>query len=221
MGRLVKVVYEGDIAFQFADLTLLADRLANHAELQHLLKVNHSQLIAFQRTDFKIEEMMQSLTQGLYQFDCFMSHDWKGNNGKEHELVKQINSFLTEEKSLVTWFDEKEMKDDINSAMADGIDGSKLVVVFVTKEYMEKINGNNNNDNCKREYGYAIQKKNGVAGVIFVAMDEFSRNPTNWTGKFLFMAGSPLFIDLSPALGNGVERKKNLEGLFQKIKEKL
>ena len=165
--------------------------------------------------------MINTIRKGFYQFDCFMSHDWKGNNGKEHELVKQINLFLTQEKFLVTWFDEKEMKDNIVSEMAKGIDNSKVVVVFVTKEYIEKVNSDNNKDNCKLEYRFAWDSKNGAAGMIFVAMDEFSRVPSNWFGEFKMMAGSPLFVDLSPSIGNGEERKKSLQGLFEKIREKL
>jgi hypothetical protein len=49
---------------------------------------------------------------------------------------------------MSTWFDEEQMRGDINQKMAEGIDNTSVVVVFVTKRYMEKVAGQCGPDEC-------------------------------------------------------------------------
>lgn len=65
---------------------------------------------------------------------------------------------------LKVWFDDKEMMtgEDIHQQMSNGIDASRVILVFVTKSYIKKVSGNGpsgNSDNCLYEFRYATQAK--------------------------------------------------------------
>ena len=51
------------------------------------------------------------------------------------------------------------MRGDIFEKMAEGIELTKSVIVFITQKYLDKVNGENASDNCKREFNYAVIKK--------------------------------------------------------------
>lgn len=76
-------------------------------------------------------------------FDVFLSHNW-GNDtyGRDnHARVERLREEL-ESKGIKTWCDEYEMKGNtIFEPIAEGIDNSKKVIVFVTEEYIKKANG--------------------------------------------------------------------------------
>ena len=86
------------------------------------------------------------------KYDVFLSHDWS-----VHDKVKRINESL-KKCNLVTWMDDDErglMHGSLIKAMTDGIDRSTCILVFVTQNYMEKVDGKGKyglNDNCKREF---------------------------------------------------------------------
>ena len=43
--------------------------------------------------------------------------------------------------------------------MCRGIDNAKVVLVFITKRYCDKVGGDNEGDNCKLEFNYAVRRK--------------------------------------------------------------
>lgn len=83
-------------------------------------------------------------------YDAFLTHDWgvdelERNN---HSRVSKVNKIL-KEMNIITWFDEERMEGNIRSKMAQGIENTQVAVVFITQRYRDKINGNDNRDNCK------------------------------------------------------------------------
>ena len=85
-------------------------------------------------------------------FSAFLTHDWgtdeKGRDN--HARVAAVHTALTAA-GLRCWFDEEQMQGDINKQMTKGIDGSAVVVAFITSRYVNKVNGEGNNganDNC-------------------------------------------------------------------------
>ena len=105
-----------------------------------------------------------------YKYEAFLSHDWgKDELGRNnHDRVKKIFQAL-KEKGLSLWFDEVYMEGDIDKAMCKGIDESKLVIIFITKRYMQKVAGDNDQDNCQKEFNYAKQKR-GSERMLSVVM---------------------------------------------------
>ncbi|KAJ1469919.1 hypothetical protein T484DRAFT_2122452 [Baffinella frigidus] len=85
----------------------------------------------------------------------FLTHDWADDElgRSNHARVKHVYLRL-KAMGITAWFDEEEMRGDINGKMAEGIDNAKTVGVFVTKRYIDKASGKGDagaNDNCKFE----------------------------------------------------------------------
>ena len=129
-----------------------------------------------------------------YKYEAFLSHDWgKDELGRSnHDRVKKIFQAL-KEKGLSLWFDEEYMEGDIDEAMCKGIDESKLVIIFITKRYMEKVAGDNARDNCKKEFNYAKQKR-GSERMLSVVMEPRCRDTNTWPGQVSMYMGSRLFF---------------------------
>ena len=113
-------------------------------------------------------------------FACFCSHDWgtDGNSRSNHARVGVISARL-QASGLSTWFDSERMRGDINAAMTDGIDRSRIVLVFITRNYLSKAAGlgpRGQSDNCYAEFGYSVNRK-GVERLIAVVMEPACRNP--------------------------------------------
>jgi hypothetical protein len=66
----------------------------------------------------------------------------------------------------VTWFDDEKLEGHIVKEMAAGINSSVTCVCFITKRYIDKVNGDDNTDNCQLEFQYGPCKASqaGVHG---------------------------------------------------------
>jgi len=126
--------------------------------------------------------------------DCFLSHNW-GEQNKNHAFVKKVNLEL-QKRGWKTWFDENQMDGNIRFRMAEGIDNTKCVVVFITKEYRDKVNGIDMTDNCKYEFSYAMNQL-GSQNMIPVVLETEMRDTKKWKGELGAALGSMLYIDLS------------------------
>ena len=113
----------------------------------------------------------------------FLAHNWGedelGRNN--HDRVSRINDRLKVE-GLVTWFDSDRMMGNIVKQMTAGIDNTHVVVVFITKDYVEKVGGFNSNDNCQIEFEYAFRFKTR-AMMLPVVMESRMRNTACWKGQ--------------------------------------
>ena len=74
------------------------------------------------------------------QFDVFLSHNWsKDEVGRlNHERVGKVNDYLMQ-RGVKTWFDVQKLKGDVQQEMCKGIDESKIIFVFITQVYLEKV----------------------------------------------------------------------------------
>ena len=75
----------------------------------------------------------------------------KWNN---HTRVSKINSALNSW-GFETWFDDDRLIGQIEQQIIGGIDNTSVLLVFITKQYMVKLNGNNPEDNRQKEFTYA------------------------------------------------------------------
>ena len=136
----------------------------------------------------------------MIPYDCFLTHDWgEDEAGRDnHARVARVSTALKAE-GLRPWFDEDQMRGDINHKMVEGIEASASMVCFITKRYLQKAWGvgpNGANDNCKFEFDYACRRK-GVERMIPVVMEEGCRNAGEWTGTVGGKLGGLLYFDLS------------------------
>ena len=129
--------------------------------------------------------------------DVFLTHDWgKDELGRgNHERVAVVNTAL-KELGYTTWFDSDRMTGDIMQQMAAGIDNTKVVLVFVTQRYAQKVGGTNEADNCKLEFQYATRMKT-KALMVPIIMEDRMKRPSEWTGPVGFALGGELALRMS------------------------
>lgn len=126
---------------------------------------------------------------GQKNFDAFLSHDWANGN---HAIVEQIKRSLQEE-GLRVWLDSEQLHGRVMEGMADGILSSKVFVAFLTPNYVQKVEGRNKSDNCKREFDFASLHSADLEGFLAVPMDKTLQDPKKW-GKVVGMqCGADLF----------------------------
>jgi hypothetical protein len=133
-----------------------------------------------------------------WKTDVFLTHDWStdelGRNN--HERVAAINKAL-KTMGIVTWFDSDRMTGDVVDQMVAGIDNASVVIVFVTQCYMNKVNGSNPHDNCRKEFKYATLKKSATKMIPVVMEPRMKDVIGNWTGLLQLELGSLLHVDFS------------------------
>ena len=103
--------------------------------------------------------------------DIFISHTWKYDNLKRdnHKRCKMLCDKL-KDKGYSIWFDHYDMGGDVNNSIIKAINNCKIFIVCLTEAYCDKINGaiknNRLNDNCFKEWNYAIYKDKKIVPVI-------------------------------------------------------
>jgi hypothetical protein len=130
-------------------------------------------------------------------------------------MVSEVNMAL-KKRGLNTWFDENKIDGNIRYKMAEGIDNTKCVVVFITKEYRDKVNNMDMKDNCKYEFSYAVNQL-GPQNMIPVIMQEEMRDNHKWKGELGAALGSMLYIDLSEDVSI-IEFENKYDELYKRIK---
>ena len=133
-------------------------------------------------------------------FDCFLSHAWDSDScGRyNHTRVVQVSEAL-QRRGIKTWVDAERLDLYLNNELSDGIDASKLVIVFVTQAYLEKVQGfgpRGLDDACKAEFEYTL-RRHGVQRMLAVVMDPACRDTSTWTGAVGFRLGGQIYHDLS------------------------
>eukprot|EP00899_Mesostigma_viride_P006395 jgi/Mesvir1/15757/Mv03329-RA.1 len=167
------------------------------------------------------DESLQHSTPGSRQvpvgrfrrFDLFLSHNWGlDNQGRDnHKRVTVINAAL-QAKGFTTWFDGQRMTGSVEKEMFDGIDGAGVVVIFLTRRYMEKIE--REGDNCAKEFQYAARNKEHEY-IVPVVMESELQDPAAWTDT---VANSLTFKEFVPMVTDR-EIETNLGKLVDMLAE--
>ena len=115
--------------------------------------------------------------------EAFLTHTWQNDSSgnDNHKRVAMINKELKRQ-GVKVWFDDERMNGArIVSEMCNGIDNSDCVVCFVTQVYIDKVQGKNGpDDNCLREFDYAIHHKTSNKIITVVMEPELFGKP--WQG---------------------------------------
>ena len=102
----------------------------------------------------------------------FISHTWKldqedrDTHARARELKKALERF-----GWTVWFDETDMKGNIEASIADGIQEADAVIMLLTRQYARKVNhaarGISSNDNCLKEFNYSFFMNKLIIPVVF------------------------------------------------------
>ena len=160
-----------------------------------------------------------------YLYDVFLSHNWGGkdaNGVTNHQRVKIINREL-KKMGYTTWFDDERMQGNLASDMSSGIEKSRVVLVFVTKAYAEKVAGlaqGGKSDNCFIEFDYSCTKHAKNETIIPIVMEREMCNSGNWEGPLglhlgrvmhyrmiMDMNDKALLADGMADIANAIDRK--------------
>ena len=151
---------------------------------------------------------------------AFITHDWDtlpdGTNN--HDLASRVNDFLKAH-GIVTWFDADRLKGYVKHKMAEGIDNTDCVVVFVNRRYlkMEEVNSNDINDNCCFEFGHAVNQRGNKIIPVLVEGGSM-KDPNTWIGVGGAVLGRFLYVDLTNHL-DPVAFEKSCRQLMANIVE--
>lgn len=118
---------------------------------------------------------------------AFLSHDW-GQGSVNHALVKKINERLMD-LDVVTWFDGDRLIGNIHGTIESALGLTKIALVFITRNYVDKVNSDNINDNCRLEFLAALKLKRNMIPIIMERdMLDANFHPTTalWGDKELY-----------------------------------
>jgi len=138
-----------------------------------------------------------------------LTHTWAKDelNRDNHARVGIVNKLLKAQ-GFVTWFDEEKIKGHIDQKMAEGIIASDIILVFITKAYMEKLNSKGQ-DNCKAEFTSATTRNKKMISIV---MEPCMKNPGQWEGPLLLRASGDLYVDMSET-----DAEYNINGLIEHL----
>lgn len=154
--------------------------------------------------------------------DVFITHDWgidaAGRNN--HDRVGQINAGL-KSVGLTTWFDSEKMTGNVKDKMTEGIDNATVIVVCITKRYVEKVAQKQNaEDNCKLEFNYAANRKTATM-MVPVVMEQRMAKTAGWEGSVGLVLGTELYVDLWGDLDDPQYFKTAISNLHREVLQRV
>ena len=91
--------------------------------------------------------------------------------------------------------------------------------MFVTENYVRKVDSGNVKDYCLREFNYGFDKLGGKR-MILVVFDASMTDRKNWGGMIRFLLGEVLFVDLSEIFSSSASEQiinQEIDKLFERI----
>ena len=155
-------------------------------------------------------------------YTVFHTHNWnKDELGRNnHKRVVQVAKAL-QARGISGWLDEERMEDDVHSKMCDGIDASKMSLIYITKEYIFKVSGKakqRDRDYCHFEFNHIFLSGKPMLAIV---MEPQCRDPTKWKGKIKGSLGTKLYFDFADTPANDLAFDKKMDELAKRIRDIL
>ena len=112
----------------------------------------------------------------------YLSHTWaKDTLGRDtHARIHTLHNALVCSAKVDSWFDTEQMNGDVTHTMCNGIDGCDIVIVCVTRAFIDKCE-QVGNSNCKLELHYAYERK-GAARLLPLVLEADCLDTRTWNG---------------------------------------
>ena len=122
----------------------------------------------------------------------FHSHNWGQANvhhAKVMEFVKVLDTMGWE-----SWVDERDMKGNIKKTLNAGIRDLKVILVYITKEYISKVDHEdpevqNKTDNCKHDSEFDAFSQEQDKIIILVILEEDLLDTKRWEMGKVILSG--------------------------------
>jgi hypothetical protein len=101
--------------------------------------------------------------------------------------------------------------------MCRGIDNAKVILVFITDRYCQKVGGDNESDNCQMEFLYA-QRRRGIPNMIPIIMENRMKDTKQWGGALGMAMGGVLYVNFS---GDENQILQSFKSLTDEIDKRL
>jgi hypothetical protein len=104
--------------------------------------------------------------------------------------------------------------------MADGIENTECVVVFITTLYRDKVNGTDLRDSCHYEFAYAVRQL-GPQRMIPVVMEASMSYTTDWRGLLGANLGGLLYVDMAEVNEGTAQFETKVLEIYDRISSML
>ena len=152
--------------------------------------------------------------------DVFLSYNWgKDESGRDNKYRVSLVNMKLKELGYNTWVDTERVSGDIKQKMSQGIEQSEGVIVFITRKYYEKVNGEDAGDNCQLEFNYASIKKT-KSKMIAVVMDKCMCDAKSWTGLVGLHLSGEKYVDLTGDLEHRTYLSNQIKVLQNELESK-
>ena len=133
-------------------------------------------------TAVSVAKQLRSNVTKQWKPRVFLSYAWgeDTHNRDNQKRVLQLSDALRCTCKVETWIDTECMHGSLTQAMCNGIDSCDVILVCITRSYIEKCN-KTENDNCKLELNYSY-KRRGEQRLIPVVMEDDCVDPSSWDG---------------------------------------
>jgi len=148
-------------------------------------------------------------------YDAFLTHNW-GREAANHKRVAKINKELVRN-GIKTWFDEERILNNMDQEISRGVDRSDVMVVFITKEYMTKVNTTKGIDHCRNEFQRAVQRI-GPENMIPVVLDPDMTVTSKWEGLLALHLGNHLYVDMTTPEKIDSEMQRLVKAIKDRLK---
>lgn len=132
------------------------------------------------------------LFENSLQTDVFLLFDWELVQTNNHEPVLQINRALNK-LGIITWYKEA-LTGDVIQQMCDGVERTQLILVFIHRNFIDRVNGTIGNDNCRFAFRYALRRKSAV-NLLPIVIDESCLESLLWTGPVGMALGGSIYLN--------------------------
>ena len=152
--------------------------------------------------------------------DVFLSYNWgEDESGRDNKYRVSLVNMKLKELGYKTWVDTERVSGGITQKMSQGIEQSKSVIVFITRKYHEKVNGEDAGDNCQLEFNYASRKKTRTK-MVAVVMDKCMCDAKSWTGQVGIHLGGEKYVDLTGNLEDRTYLSNQIKVLQNELESK-
>lgn len=153
----------------------------------------------------------------LSQLDLFLSYNWgKDELGRDNGArVSKINEEL-KKRGYRTLLDQDWLTGSMSWGMGGGIVQATGVIIFITKTYHDKVNGEVAYDNSKWEFHYALKEKT-ISKTVAVVMEKGMSDTSKWKGAIGMALAGLLYVDMSGELNEENylnQRMKHLQNIL-------